>query len=129
MAFAVQLSVAAAAFLLLLLQGPLLVVFLVFLLAAMAIFVDDARPIAAIGLSLRVLKRSFWSSLGLLVLSATILMGFPVVWRVFMGHPLGMVVAIVGNAYVGTGLAAATMVFYRDRASGRVRGSATAMGA
>ena len=28
---------------------------------------------------------------------------------------LGLALSIVANAYVGTGLAAATMIFYRDR--------------
>ncbi len=31
------------------------------------------------------------------------------------GPVLGVLVSIVANAYVGTGLAAATMIFYRDR--------------
>ena len=118
---AAQASTGLWVFMAFLLQGPMYMLLLIFIFAAMAIFVDDARPLVAISRSMAVLTRSFWSSLGLLVLVATVFLGFPYVWQAIMRNPYGVVLAILGNAYIGTAFATAIMLFYRDRAAQLVK--------
>src|SRR5205814_9531020 len=65
---------------------------------------------------------SFWPSLGMIALTTVILLGMAQIWLVLQGRGAGgMVLAILGNAYVGSGLVGASMVFYRER---RLRGVA-----
>jgi len=85
-------------------------------------FVIDAMMLHEVGLqraivnSIVVVRSSFWSSLGLILLVNVLAAGLSVVWRWLAGvAPAGLVVAIVGNAFVGSGLVAASLVFYRDR--------------
>ncbi len=65
--------------------------------------------------SFAVVRRNFWSTIGLIALIFVIGAGFTIVWRMMAVSPLGTAVGIVGNAYVGSGLTAATLVFYKDR--------------
>ncbi len=80
-----------------------------------AIFVGDVNPLWAIWHSFNVVRRNLWSVLGLFLSVNVVTWGMAIVWGLLAGHPLGTAVAISGNAYVVTGLAAATMIYYRDR--------------
>ena len=80
-----------------------------------AILVSEVNAITAIGHSIAIVKRNFWASLRFIGLVLLIQWGLPVAWKLVLKHSMGVPVAIVGNAYVETGLAAATMIFYRDR--------------
>ncbi|MGB5932972.1 MAG: hypothetical protein WBH57_07890 [Anaerolineae bacterium] len=80
-----------------------------------AIVISDAGPLSAIWNSINVVRRNFWSSLGLIILINVIGMGLSLVWRALGANPWGLALGIVGNAYVGSGLAAASLIFYRDR--------------
>jgi hypothetical protein len=80
-----------------------------------AIVVSGVGPIRAVLTSIRVVQRHFFSTIGLLLLSLVIVSGLQIVWYVIAGTPIGTMAAIVGSAYVGSGLEAARMVFYRDR--------------
>ncbi len=94
----------------------------VFWLAFTAYFAFDAavlgnlRPGRALLSSVSVVRSSFWSVIALLVLSWLIFTGLGVVWQAIagLGWP-GVLVGMLGSAYVATGLAAAHLVFYRDR--------------
>jgi len=65
--------------------------------------------------SLNVVRWNLGSALGLVILVNLVQRGMPIVWRWLAQEPWGVPLGIVGNAYIGTGLTAATMIFYRDR--------------
>jgi hypothetical protein len=69
----------------------------------------------AIWNSLNVVNRNFWATLGLVLLSLLINSGFSIIWQRMSTGSWLTFVAIAGNAYIGTGLVAATLVFYRSR--------------
>lgn len=100
----------------------LLMVWLVFLLYLMLYFVaaslvmDGTSLRQAIWRSVNVAMRNLWATLGLLVLTFVILNGFGLIWqRLASSGPLGVLLAIVGNAVLLAGLTAARLVFYQDR--------------
>ncbi len=85
-------------------------------------FVADAMILQEINLqrsilnSVMVVRSSFWSALGLIILLNVLAAGFAVVWHwVAAALPLGTLVAVAGNTFVGSGLVAASFVFYRGR--------------
>ncbi len=80
-----------------------------------AIVISDAGPLKAIRNSLTVVKYNLGSSLGLVVLIWVITWGMTIVWDAMAGNPVGAVAAILGNAYISTGLAVASLAFYRER--------------
>lgn len=80
-----------------------------------AVVISDAGPLRAIRSSFRVVRHNLGASLGLIVLVWLIMLGMPVVWGAMLDNPITAVMAILGNAYVSTGLAAASMIFYRER--------------
>ena len=90
-----------------------------------AIFVGDASVLGAIGQSFTLVRRNFWSSLGLFIIMNVILQGTPLAWGLITTNPAGVAIAILGNAYIATGLAAASMVFYRERFLPLKRGEQT----
>lgn len=112
-----ELSGAGASFwLVLLLVLPVSWAFVLFFFSAQAMFVDNIGPLAALRSSFRVVQSDRWNSLGIIVVYFLLTTGFLQVWGLFISRPLGLAVAIVGHAIIGTGIIAATMVFYRDRA-------------
>ena len=82
-----------------------------------ALVISDVGPLRAMRNSVAVVKYNLSPSLGLVMLSWIITMGMPVVWNALAENPLGAIPAMLGNVYITTGLAAATMIFYRDRFS------------
>lgn len=89
--------------------------YLFFLMEALVI--SDVGPLQAMRNSVAVVKHNLSSSLGLVMLSWIITLGMPVVWNTLSENPVGAIPAMLGNAYIASGLAAATMIFYRDRFS------------
>ncbi|MDY7040091.1 MAG: hypothetical protein SVX38_04430 [Chloroflexota bacterium] len=69
----------------------------------------------AIWNSLNVVSRNFWATLGLVALSLFINFGFSTIWQQMRTGSSLTFVAIVGNAYIGTGLTAAMFAFYCSR--------------
>jgi hypothetical protein len=83
-----------------------------FILASMV--VNDARVLRAIWNSIGVVLRNFWPTLWLFILINLIGGGMTILWQqISRGAWTGL--AIVGNAYVGTSLIAASLLFYQDR--------------
>jgi len=80
-----------------------------------ALILNDAGILRAIWNSFNVVRRNFWSTIGLMLLIGLIGAGFSVIWRMLSTSSWGTLLAIVGNAYIGSGLAAASLTFYRDR--------------
>ncbi len=86
-----------------------------------AIFVSGVGPLTAIQRSVTVVRRSLLPTLGLILLTWLILTGMDQVWSLLatlLQPPFGVVLSILGNAYIASGLIAAAMIFYRERAVG-----------
>lgn len=80
-----------------------------------AIFVSGANPWQAILNSVSIFRFDLWSAMGLVILAYLIRAGFSIVWQFFADTLLGIVLIIIANALLGSGLIAATMLFYADR--------------
>ncbi|MGC9358865.1 MAG: hypothetical protein ACP5G7_00620 [Anaerolineae bacterium] len=82
-----------------------------------AITMSHAEPLEAVRNSMILLRTAFWPTLGFIVLCTVIGAGMSVIWQNLLTSPLGIAVAIPVNAFVGTGLTAATFIYYRERLS------------
>lgn len=71
----------------------------------------------AIWNSLNVVMRNFWPTLGLFVLINLIGGGLTILWQELSQGSWLTFVGIIGNAYVGSGLLAGSLIFYQDRYS------------
>jgi hypothetical protein len=80
-----------------------------------ALILNDAGILRALWNSFNVVRRNFWSTIGLMLLMGLIGAGFSIIWRMLSTSSWGTLLAIMGNAYIGSGLAAASLTFYRDR--------------
>lgn len=81
-----------------------------------AIMVNRVGPIRAIWNSANVVARNFWSALALVMLIIVLTQGLALVWqRLGQVNPIGAIIGIAGNAFIGSGLVAASLLFYRDR--------------
>jgi hypothetical protein len=83
--------------------------------AAAAVVIDGAGPVQALLQSARLVRQHFLATLGLLLVGEVIITGLNIVWGWLAGNPFGLLLAMLGSAYVGSGLVAARLVFYRDR--------------
>lgn len=81
-----------------------------------AIVLDDTSVRVAIVRSMNLVRTNFLSVLGLVLLTLVISAGLGLLLaRAAAWQPWGTLAAIVANAYIGTGLAMALLVFYRTR--------------
>lgn len=80
-----------------------------------AILLSEDGVMRAIWRSAMVMRFSFWPALGLYALVRVISTGLLFIWQRLAVTASGAVVAIVANAFIGTGLTAALFVFYRER--------------
>jgi hypothetical protein len=81
-----------------------------------AIAISGVGPLRALHVSFNIVRRNFWATLGLLALSWLISAGSGMLWLSLAGgSTVGLIVAITGSAYLGSGLLAARMAFYRER--------------
>jgi hypothetical protein len=84
-----------------------------------AICVSNVGPLAAVQRSVSIVRQSPWQTVGLILLTWLILAGMSRVWELLpslLQAPLGVVLGILGNAYIASGLIAAGMIFYTERA-------------
>jgi hypothetical protein len=81
-----------------------------------AILISRSGPLRALYQSVNIVRRNLMGTLGLLVVSFLIISGLGVIWHQLTQSPLGAAAAILGSAYIGSGLSAARIEFYRDRA-------------
>lgn len=103
----------------LLIFGALLFVILHLFFAFDAIFVSNVGPLSAIQRSVSVVRRHLWATVALVLLTWLILAGMDQVWTVLASNlqsPYGTALSILGNAYIASGLIAAGMIFYIERA-------------
>jgi hypothetical protein len=80
-----------------------------------ALIIDDQGILRSIRSSVLVVHRNFWSTLGLILLINLITAGLTIIWRNLTSSSWGTLLGIAGNAYVGSGLIAASLTFYHTR--------------
>jgi hypothetical protein len=82
-----------------------------------AITLGEAGPLGALLTSFAIVRATFWSTLWLVVLINVINRGLAFLWSQLLVSPTtaGTLVAVLGNAYIGTALTLALFIFYRDR--------------
>lgn len=79
-----------------------------------AVIMTGASPMEALRNSFIVVRLNFWSSFGFVILINIISAGFGLIWGRLVATPWGTAAAIFLNAFLSTGLLAATC-FYYDR--------------
>ena len=95
--------------------------FLVFWVMIYMVFVPEAIILSEDGVmkamwrSALIMRTSFWSAMGLILLSYIISTGLAFVWDMLAATTPGALVAAAGSAFIGTGLTAALFIFYRER--------------
>jgi hypothetical protein len=80
-----------------------------------AIVVSEVSPLRAISNSVAVVRGYFWQTLGLVVATFIISAGLGSIFERVAYTAPGLLIGVVGNAFVGTGLAMASMGFYASR--------------
>ncbi len=108
-------NAALGSFVLVLASVVLLMVWVHGLFTLPALVLDRVNPLRAYWRSLRFVRRHFWPALGLMGLAFVLNLGLGEVWRWLAETGLGTPVGVMGNAFVGTALTLAALVFYRDR--------------
>jgi hypothetical protein len=66
--------------------------------------------------SYQVVRRYFWQTVGFIGLSMVVTTGFPLALRSLARQPAGLALASLTHAFIASGMIAAAMLFYRDRA-------------
>jgi hypothetical protein len=126
LAYVVVSSVSATAgdFLAFLVQIALIWAIVYLFFAVEALLLSDVGPVQAIRLSVAVIAGNFWAAVTLIGLTFLISLGLPLAWQLIAANPAGLAVGIIGNAYIGTGVAAAAFLFYQERLE-RLKSAAT----
>lgn len=110
-------SVAIAQFSLLLTSFLLLWILIPLVFSPHGIFAAGQNALRSMLISLR-LTRALFPGVGLFLLSAVVLaQGMGVLWRLAPETSWLMLAGVFGNAFIGTGLLAASFVYYRGAAS------------
>ncbi len=93
-----------------------LVVFFYLYFVTAALVMDNLPLLTATSRSLHLVRENFWPTLGFILLSNLIALGIALLLFQLASMALWTaVVAIALNAYIGTGLSMALLVFYRSR--------------
>jgi hypothetical protein len=93
--------------------GVWLVIYLYFVINA--IVLDRVNILRAVWHSVNVVVRNFWPTFGLIVLVWLINAGMTLIWQQLAFASWSMLIGIVANAFVGSGLIAASLIFYNER--------------
>ncbi len=82
-----------------------------------AIVISGIGPLRALHASFNIVRRNFWSTLLFLILLLVIAVGTGIIWQAVAAaaSTAGLIIAIIGSAYICCGLVAARMAFYRER--------------
>ncbi len=80
-----------------------------------AISLDGVNLASAVWRSLNVVGRNALSTLGFLILALLLTEGFSRIWMQLSVQTWGVVLSIVGNAYLGAAIVAASFLFYQSR--------------
>jgi len=80
-----------------------------------AIALDGINAARAVWRSINVVGRNLSSTLGLLIIGLVLTEGFARIWLLIGSNDWGVPIGILGTAYIGAALTAATLLFYRGR--------------
>ena len=80
-----------------------------------AIALDGINAARAVWRSINVVGRNLSSTLGLLLIGLVLTEGFARIWLLIGSNDWGVPIGILGTAYIGAALTAATLLFYRGR--------------
>ncbi len=83
--------------------------------AVSGIVLNRDGVLLAVRNSIIIVRRNIWSTLGLMVLVNVISLGLGLIWQQIAVASWGTPIGILCNSFVGSGLAAAVFIFYRDR--------------
>lgn len=95
---------------------PLMWGFLHFFFSIHALFVDQAGPFEALRNSYRVVQQHFWQSIQFIATTLLMTTGLTYAMQAVAASTLGVLLGVVLNAFVVSGIIVAAMMFYRDRA-------------
>lgn len=105
-----------ASLLAILLSGAVMVLSIYLYFVTVAIVLDNLSVTRAVMQSFTLVRNNFWATLGFILLFQLITVGFSLIMgQIAAGSALGTLIAIPLNAYIGSGLALALLVFYRTR--------------
>ena len=93
---------------------------LYFFFVPKAILLSEAGIWESLWLSFQLVRLNFWSTIGLVIITYVIGAGLSLIFESLAGSPWLDLVSIIGNAFIGTGLATAAFIFYRDRYMARL---------
>lgn len=114
--FMMMISPAAGAIGATILSAILFMLFFYLYFATIGMVLDDLAIFEAVKRSFKLIRKHFWASIGMILLIYFITQGIGMLLQqVTIYGPAGIVVAILCNAYVGTGLVLALLYFYRER--------------
>jgi hypothetical protein len=108
-------SSTASEFLAFLVQIGLIWAIVYLFFAVQALLLSEVGPLQAIRLSAAVIAGNFWAAITFIGLTFLITLGLPIAWQLIANQPAGLALGIIGNAYIGTGVATAAFLFYRER--------------
>jgi hypothetical protein len=99
-----------------LLSGAVIILFFYLYFVTAALIMDDIPLHLAVMRSFTLVRNNFLPTLGFIILTNVITVGMALILdRLTAFTPVGVLTAITVNAYVGSGLAMALLVFYRTR--------------
>lgn len=107
------LNIAGLLAVVLLIFGGLASIYTLFTLDAM--FLERIGPLTSITRSFVVVRANFGSTMRFAFASLVIATGSLQVWSVITQNAPGVIIALIGNALLGTGLSIASMMFFHDR--------------
>ncbi|MEJ7838764.1 MAG: hypothetical protein WKF81_08105 [Thermomicrobiales bacterium] len=80
-----------------------------------AIVLNRFGPVQSLSVSFAVVRGNFGPTFRFAVVSLLIATGVIRVWDVLIENPPGIAIALVANAFLGTGLSIASLMFFQDR--------------
>ncbi len=100
----------------LLLSGLTIVILFYLYFVPVGIVLDDLPIRAALWRSMSLVRHNLWTTVGFILLTNLIGLGIGLLIRdLALASPFGLALAVVINAFIGTGLVMALLVFYRTR--------------
>ncbi len=101
-----------------LMTGTVLALLFYMYFVVVGLVLDNLSLPSAVWRSMLLVRYNFWPTLGFILLTFVITNGMYQIWLMLiqgLASPITLLVAVLGNAYIGTGLAMALLVFYRTR--------------
>jgi hypothetical protein len=80
-----------------------------------AVIVEDQGVLQAPWSSFQIVRRFFWSTLGFILISTLLSVGFQLIWVRIDASAMGRMISVLGNAMLGTAIALAMLIFFKQR--------------